>query len=178
MNCQNHNQRQKRQHHPLADALQSLLKAEGAHQKARQHNDHHEDGHLAGIGQHRGEHAVHSIGGSAVEGADGKLIEIIQHPAGDCGVVHHQKAAANDAEPAVNMPLAALGLQSLVPQYRALAAGTSHGQLHGQYGHSHDHQEQHIEQNKYAAAVFAGHIGELPHIADADGAAGAHQQEA
>ena len=35
-----------------------------------------------------------------------------------------------------------------------------------------------IEQDEVAAAVLAGDIGEAPDVADADGAARAHQQEA
>src|SRR5699024_1499760 len=44
-------------------------------------------------------------------------------------------------------------------------------QTHGQQGDD-------IEQYEHAAAVFPGDIGELPDVADADGTASAHQQEA
>ena len=50
-------------------------------------------------------------------------------------------------------------------------------QLHGQHRHTHNDQEQQVKQHKHAAAVGAGHIGKLPNVADADGAASAHQQE-
>ena len=78
----------------------------------------------------------------------------------------------------MNVPLAAGLFQGLIGKHRTFAAGAAHGQLHGQHRHAHDDQKQHIEQHEYAAAVFPGHIGELPHIADADGAPGTHQQEA
>ena len=122
--------------------------------------------------------AVHRVGSHSGEGAGEELIEVAQHPAGNGGIVHHEKIAAGNAEPAVDMPLAALGLQGLIALHRTLAAGAAHGQLHGQHGHTHDHQEQQIEKDKDTAAVGAGHIGKLPDVADTDGAAGAHQNEA
>ena len=41
-----------------------------------------------------------------------------------------------------------------------------------------DDQKEQVEQHKCAAAALTGNIRELPHVADADGAARAHQQEA
>lgn len=130
-----------------------------------------------GVGQHGAEHAVHGLVGHAVKVAYDKFIEVVQHPAGHRGVVHHQKAAADDAEPAVDVPLAVLGLQGLVAFHGALPAGPAYRQLHGQNGHAHDDEEQYVKEDEDAAAVCAGYIGKFPHVSDADGASGAHQQE-
>ena len=78
----------------------------------------------------------------------------------------------------MDVPAAALGLQGLVAQHGALAAGTAHRQLHGQNGNPHDDQGDDVEQHEYAAAVDTGDVGEFPHIADADGATGAEENEA
>lgn len=174
---QNDDQCQQADHHPLADPLQPLLQTEAAHDEARQHDDYHIERHLAGIGQHIGPDCVYIRGLHAAEGAGGELEAVTQHPAGDRGVVHHQQAAPDYAQPAVDVPAAALGLQGLVAQHGALAAGTAHRQLHGQNGNPHDDQGDDVEQHEYAAAVDTGDVGEFPHIADADGAAGAYQNE-
>ena len=112
-----------------------------------------------------------------VEGAGGELYKVVQHPAGDGGVVHHQHVAAEDGEPAVDMPLAVGLLQGLIAQDCALAAGATNRQLHGQHGKAHNHQENEIQQHKQAAAVLSGHIGEPPDVANADGASGRNHQE-
>ena len=58
------------------------------------------------------------------------------------------------------------------------AAAAAHRQLHGENGHAHDQQKQQVKQHEHTAAVGAGNIRELPHIADTDGTAGTDQQEA
>ena len=78
----------------------------------------------------------------------------------------------------MQVPAAALGLQRLITLHRALAASTANCQLHGQHRHTHDGQEQQVEQHKHTAAILTRHVGEFPHVADADGAAGTYQNEA
>ena len=50
--------------------------------------------------------------------------------------------------------------------------------LHGQHRQAQHHQHDQVDQHEKSAAVLPRHEGEAPHIADADGAPGAHQQEA
>ena len=76
------------------------------------------------------------------------------------------------------MPLGAGLFQRPIAQHRALAAAAAHRQLHGQDRHAHHQQADEIKQYKVAAAVLADDIGEAPDVADADGAACAHQQKA
>ena len=178
MDRQHRDEAQQTQHHPLGDPLQPALELEAAHQEAAQHRDGHPDNHFNGAGPHGVEHAVHRRALQPIEHAAGELEKVAQHPAGHGGVVHHQQAAARHAEPAVEVPLAAGGLQGLVAQHRAFAAGPAHRQLHGEDGHTHCHQEQQVEQHEHPAAVLPGDIGELPHVADAHRTPRAHQQKA
>ena len=170
------NERQQRQHHHLGDALQPFLHAEAADQKACHNNDDHENRHLARGGKHLIEYpadgfAAHA-GGKA---ADKEFIEVIHHPTGNGGVVHHQKAAAQHTEPAVDMPLLSRLFQRFVCLNGTFPAGAPHGKLHRHDRNTHDDKADEIEQNEVPAAVLTGDIGEAPDIADADGAAGADQ---
>ena len=113
-----------------------------------------------------------------MEAAGEEFAEVVHHPAGDGGVIHHQQIAARQTEPAVDVPLGAGLFQILVGQHGAPAARAADRQFHRQHGHAHHEQAEQVEENEVAAAVLAGDVGEAPHVADADGAARAHQQEA
>lgn len=113
----------------------------------------------------------------AFKGTGQELDEIQPHPAIDRGVVHHQHAASQQAKPAVDMPLAALGLQGTISRGCGALTRAAHSQLHGQYRNAHQQQKQKIEQHKYAAAVLTRDGGEAPYIANADGTASADQKE-
>ena len=175
---QHHNQHQQGQHHPFGDPLQTFLQSEGADQEAAQRDDGHENRQFHGVAQHGAEHPVHRTVFDSFKGAGGKLVEVIQHPACHGGVVHHQQAAADNAEPAVDMPFAVLGFQCLVRPHRTLPAGTAHRQFHRQHRHPHDDQEQQVEQHKNATAVGTGHPGELPDVANTDRTTGTDENEA
>ena len=89
-----------------------------------------------------------------------------------------QQEAANQAEPAVDVPFLTGLFQRLIGEHGAPAARAADRQFHRQHGHAHHEQAEQVEENEVAAAVLAGDVGEAPHVADADGAARAHQQEA
>ena len=75
------------------------------------------------------------------------------------------------------MPFAPGGFKSFVAENGALPARAADGQLHRHYGNTHNDEEQQIKEDKIAAAVLSGEIGELPDVSDADGASGAHKNE-
>ena len=176
---QHHDEDEKRQHHDLCHPLQSLLQAEAAHQEAHDDHGHRQNAHLHGGGEHLAEDGADLLRRHpAAEGAEGEAAEVAHHPARDGGVVHHEKAAAQKAEPAVDVPLLARLFQGPIGQHRALAPGPAHRQLHGQHGDAHDDQADEVEEDEVAAAVLAGDVGEAPDIANADGAARTHQQKA
>jgi len=165
-------------HHPFADLFQTALQAAPADDKARQRDDGHPENHLDRVREHLAKDACGLLGGQAVKTAGQEAEEVVDHPAGDGGVVHHQQHTARHAEPAVDMPLAAPGLQRLVGAARRAAARTANGQLHRQDRQTHEHQKEQVEQHKDAAAVLAGDCGEAPDVADADSTARADQNEA
>ena len=175
---QHNNEGQQGDHHDLGDALEAFLHAKAANQKAHNDHDDHKDGHFSGGGEHLAVDAADLLGAHAGDKiAPEEFIKVIHHPTGDGGVVHHKQAAAQHAEPAVDVPLLARLFEGLVGLYGAFAAGAAHGQLHGHNRDAHDDQADEIKQHKVSAAVLAGDIGEAPDIADADGAAGTDQQE-
>ena len=175
---QHNNEGQQGDHHDLGDALEAFLHAKAANQKAQNDHDDHKDGHFSGGGEHLAVDAADLLGAHAGDKiAPEEFIKVIHHPTGDGGVVHHKQAAAQHAEPAVDVPLLARLFEGLVGLYGAFAAGAAHGQLHGHNRDAHDDQADEVEQDEVPAAVLAGDIGEAPDIADADGAAGTDQQE-
>ena len=179
MASQHQDQHQQSKHHHLGDPLQALLQTEAAHNETHHHYDLRKQRHGAGIAQHFTEDIGRRLRlHTGVEHAGEELAEVADHPAGDGGVVHHQQVAADQAEPTVDMPLGAGLFQGLVGQHGALASGAAHCQFHGQHGDAHGQQTDQIEQHKITAAVFTGDVRETPDVADADGAARAHQQEA
>ena len=179
VNGENENEREQRNHHDLGYALKALLQTQRTDDKADDDDGDRQNAHFNRIGQQLAEHGGRVLRRHAVvELAGQEPAKIAHHPAGNRRVVHHQEVAADQAEPAVDVPLR-LGLfERLVGEDRALAARAADGQLHRQHGNAHDEQAQNVKENKIAAAVFARHIGEAPDIADADGAARADEQEA
>ena len=175
---QYHHDDQQDHHHPFGDTLHALLQAEGADHKAQHHDNEHPHGHGHRLGQHAGKSIVNAGLVQPAHLADEEPIEIIEHPARHSGVKGHEHIVAQHGKDAVPVPFGPLGLQLLIGLDAAFAAGTANGKLHGQHRNAHHRQEKHIQQHKQAAAVLADHIGEAPHVADADGAPGTEQQKA
>ena len=165
-------------HHPFADLFQTALQAAPADDKARQRDDDHPENHLDRVREHLAKDACGLLGGQAVKAAGQEAEEVVDHPAGDGGVVHHQQHTARHAEPAVDMPLTALRLQRLVRGACCAAARPADCQLHRQHRQPHKHQKKQVEQHKDTAAALARDGGKPPDIADADRAAGADKDEA
>ena len=150
--------------------------------RSSQHAGHdrhrHPEAHLAGVCQHIGKdlptgRRVHS----RLKYTGGEFEKVVQHPAGDIGIVHHQQIAAQEGKPSVNMPLGAGLFQCAIGQDSAFAAGPANGQLHRQHWQPQDHQHDQIQQHKQPAAVLPDDKREPPHIADAHCAARADEQE-
>ena len=167
---------QKSRHHDLGNALQALFKAEGADDKAEDDRERHVEAHLPRIPEHGRKDRIHRLMTESCEITAEELHKVRNHPTGNRRVVHHEQGAAQQADPAVHMPKAALRFQSLVSADRTLLARASHRKLHGEHRYAHDHQKEQIKEHK-EAAVRPRHIGEFPNISDSDGAARAHQNE-
>ena len=65
-----------------------------------------------------------------------------------------------------------------LPAGHALAAAAAQGELTQEHWDPQDQQENQVQKDEGGPSVLAAQIGEFPHIADADGAAGADQDEA
>ena len=165
-------------HHPFADLFQAALQAATADDKACHRDNGHPEHHFHGAREHLAKDAGRLFRRKAVKIAGQEAEEVIEHPAGDGGVVHHQQYTAHHAEPAVDVPLAALWFQRLVGAAGGTVPGAADGQLHGQDRQAHQHQENQVEQDKDTAAVLACDGGEAPDVADADGTARADKDEA
>ena len=177
VDCQHHHDDQQSDHHDFRDFLEAVLQTAGADEDADGHNDHHPEAHGQRACQHLGELAGHLVGVKAHQLTGSGHVEVVEHPAGHRGVEHHQQVAADEGEVAVDVPLLAGLFEGLIGAHRALVAGTAHGELHGHDGQAQNDEEQQVEQHESAAAALTCHVGELPHISDADRAASGKEDE-
>ena len=153
------------------------MQTAGADEDTDGHNDHHPEAHGQRACQHLGELASHLVSVKAHQLTGSGHVEAVEHPAGHRGVEHHQQVAADEGEVAVDVPLLAGLFEGLIGAHRALVAGTAHGELHGHDGQAQNDEEQQVEQHESAAAALTCHVRELPHISDADRAAGGKEDE-
>ena len=137
MDGQHQDQDEEAAHHPFGDPLQAVSETQAADQKARDDGNSHPEAHLHGIGQKGAEHAGNGFRVQSVKGSGEELKKVADHPAGDCGIIHHQQVASQHTEPAVDVPFTSGLFQGLIAVYGAFSAGAAHGQFHGQYGNSH-----------------------------------------
>ena len=174
---QGHEDEEQAQHHQLDHALHALLHAHGAHAAAHEHHQGHAH-HLGhGVAQGGTEELAHTGGIQAAQGAAGHVPAVIEHPARDRGVEHHQQVAADKGHLAAPVPLAALGLKDVEGQAHIAAGGTAHGEFHD-HGRHHSEQAEQIDTHEDGATIRAGDVGETPDVPEADGAARRKQQEA
>ena len=178
MHGQHGDEHNQRAHHRLGDALHAVLQAKAANGEAKHNGQRHVAAHFAGAGKHLPKHAGNRIAVQAAECAGQEFDEIAEHPSADGCVIHHQHAAAQQAQIAVQMPLRALLFQRAIGLCRCAAARASDSQLHCQHRNAHRQQKNQVEQHEHAAAALARDRREAPHVADADGAARADEKKA
>ena len=70
------------------------------------------------------------------------------------------------------------GLQDVEGLGGRTLGGAADGELHDHDGQSQDDEENEVKHNEGRPAVLAGDVGEAPHVAQADGAAGRNEDEA
>ena len=174
---QHHHDDQQGDHHPLRHLLKAVLQAASADEDAKHHDHHHPEAHDERACQHLGEGICHLTGIQTGELSGGGHVEVVEHPARHRGVEHHQQIAADEGEVAVDVPLLAGLLEGLIGAHRAFVAGAAHGKLHAHDGQAQNDEEEQVEQHERAAAALTCHVGELPHISDADRAAGGKEDE-
>ena len=164
-------------HHDLRHALHALLHAGARDAHAHAHDDEHVHGKLHRVG----EQAVEDIGNLGTfqphELARGAFHHEGEHPAAHGGVEHHEQVVAGKRQPLERMPFRARRLKDIVAARDGALACTAGGELHDEGRKREDGQEHQVHDHKRRAAVLARDIGESPHVAQADGAARAHQDE-
>ena len=176
---QDQHQDEEGDHHVLGHALQTALEVKAQHREADGNGD-GEIGHIdAGVGDHADKSAsLFKKPGHLAGLAGEELDKVVNHPAGDDRVEGHQRDIAQQAEIAVDMPLLTGLFELLVHLDGTRLRGAAHGKLHGHGGKAQQEQAQDVDQHEAAAAELTGHPRELPHVAAADGTAGAEQNEA
>ena len=178
MHCEDHNKSEQTKHHDLGNSLDTVLDTDTADENSGGDRDDHKERHFTGVAEHVRKDIRDNVRFNGIELSGQELHEIIQHPAGDCCIVHHQQITSGNAEPAVNMPLAALRFERLISLDHALAACAADGQLHRKDRSSHNDEEQKIEEDEYASSVLPCYKWEFPDISDTDGTARGDEQEA
>ena len=178
VDSQNDHDDEQSDHHDLGHPLQTILQALGTDQDAERHHEDHPERHDAGACQHLAEGIRYLVCIQTGQLSGGSHVKIVQHPACNGGVEHHQQITADEGEIAVDVPLLARLFQRLIGAHRALAAGAAHCKLHGHNGQAQNDEEQQIEQHEGTAAALPRHIGKFPDVSDADGTARREQDEA
>ena len=90
----------------------------------------------------------------------------------------HQDADPSNPDVFQMGPSAASGGQHIKAAGYAASSAPAHGEFAQEYRNPQDQQEQQIQQDESRSAVLAAQVGKFSHISDADGAAGADQDEA
>ena len=177
MNGKNQNEDHKGQHHELGNLLKTILNSDTADKYACYNHDAHEQCHFLCIAEHVSEHIADTFRSHSVKCARKEFYEVIEHPTGYGRVVHHEQIASDDAEPAVNVPLASLRFQCLIALDGTLTTCASDSQLHREDRNAHNDQEDQIKEDEHSSTVLTRNERELPHITDTDRTSGGHQQE-
>ena len=177
MSSQDDHQEQQSTHHPFGDPFHAVLDAQIAYGKAQEAGQDHPEQEGQGILEHGTESSGDELGGGVHKSALDVEPAIVEHPACDRGVVHHQHVAADDADGFEPVPAGAQRLQDFKALGGTAAAAPADGKFADHYRDPHDQQEDQVDQDKGGAAELTAEIGEFPHIPDTDGAAGADQDE-
>ena len=169
--CQNQHQYQQAGHHGFGDAFNACFNAQVADTEAGQDDKNHIACHGYRVRQQGDEDIGNAVSIQTYKVADSHFVEIVQHPAGNRSVEHHQDDVAGNSAVFVQMPFRAFRLQ-YVKRFGCTAdAGTAYGKFSYHDGQSQEQQEAQIDKYERSAAVQTGNVRETPYVAQADGAA-------
>ena len=178
MHRKDEHQDQQRDHHVFRHAFQTLLQPEREDRKAQHDRDRHIADHGGGVRHHAAERGADLPGVQPDKIPREAVHEVVEDPAGDGRVEHHQQHAADERGVAVDVPFCALRLKLLIHPNGAYLRSAPDGKFDGHDRQTQNDEEDQIQQHKRAAAVLPRHPRKLPHVAHADGAAGRKQDEA
>lgn len=141
-------QQEQAEHHPLRDALDAGLNAEVADAAAEQHDENHAAGHRDGVGQEAAEDGTDAVSIEPVKGPRRHLVKIVEHPAGNRRVEHHEQQIARDGPVLVPVPFRPLRFQHIEGHRGTAHARAADGELRDHDGQAEDGQEYQINQNE------------------------------
>ena len=102
---------------------------------------------------------------------------IIEHPARNCRIIHHQHITAYYTDSLEAMPAAADRFEDIKTFGRAAAAASADGKFTDHDRNPHKQQECQINQDKCSPAKLTAKIGKLPNIPDTDSTTGTNQDK-
>ena len=151
-------------HHHFCDALYAIFYAQIADAEAGEDNGNHVTCHRHRIAQQRTEYAADALGIKTGEAAYCHFIEVIQHPAADGGIEHHEDDVAGDGAIFIKMPFSSLRLQNIEGFGSAACAGTANGKLCYHDGQAQKQQKAQIDEHEGSTAVLTSDKGEAPYV--------------
>ena len=164
VDCKYQHEHEQAGHHCFRDALYAVFYAQIAHAEAGEDNGNHVTGHRHRIAQQCAEDAADALGIQADEAAHSHFIEVIQHPAADGGIEHHEDDVAGDGAIFIKMPFRSLRLQHIEGFGSAAHAGTANGELCYHDGQAKQQQKAQIDKHEGSTAVLTCDEGEAPYV--------------
>lgn len=102
---------------------------------------------------------------------------IIEHPARDGRIIHHQHITAYYTDSLEAMPAAVGRFEDIKAFCRTAAASSADSKFTYHDGNPHNQEEQQINQNKRSPAKLAAKIRKLPDVANTNCTAGTDQDK-
>ena len=178
VDCQHQHEHEQAGHHRFRDALYAVFYAQIAYAEAGEDNGNHVTGHRHRIAQQCAEDAADALGIQTDEAAHSHFIEVIQHPAADGGIEHHEDDVAGDGAIFIKMPFRSLRLQHIEGFGSAAHAGTANCELCYHDGQAQQQQKAQIDKHKGSTAVLTCDEGEAPYVSQTDSAARRNKDKA
>ena len=164
VDCEHQHEHEQAGHHDLRNALYAIFYAQIAHAEAGEDNGNHVTGHRHRIAQQCAEDAAYALGIKADKAAYSHFIEVIQHPAADGGIEHHEDDVTGDGAIFIKMPFRSLRLQHIEGFGSAAHAGTANGELCYHDRQAQQQQKAQIDKHEGSTAVLTCDEGEAPYV--------------
>lgn len=133
--------------------------------------------HRRRIFQHRTKGRTNKLGGCFDKCSIQMKPAIIEHPACNCRIIHHQHITAYYTDSLEAMPAAADRFENIKTFGRTAATASANGKFTDHDRNPHKQQECQINQDKCSPAKLAAEIRKLPNIPDANSTAGTNQDK-
>ena len=164
VDCKHQHEHEQAGHHHFRNALYAVFYAQIAHAEAGEDNGNHVAGHRHRVAQQCAEDAADALGIKADEAAHSHFIEVIQHPAADGGIEHHEDDVAGDGAIFIKMPFRSLRLQHIEGFGSAAHAGTANGELCYHDRQAQQQQKAQIDKHEGSTAVLTCDEGKAPYV--------------